>query len=101
MDARLNYFFADVVTAAGAVIHNPSTNVPPQEIDLVKVEACISMLEALKSALGYADEAKDLATSDDHGDKEWLKEVKESYAKAQVEVAMSLNTIKARVEEQS
>jgi hypothetical protein len=98
MDFRLNYFFSDVVLAAGCVISNPATNLPPQDLDLVKVEACISMLEALKSAIGFADEAKDLAGSKDQGDKEWLKEVSESYAKYQVEVAMNLNAIKARVE---
>lgn len=99
MDARLMQFYSDVIQTAESVIGHPAVSLPDTELDMVKLEACISMLEALKSAVNYADEARGLSRSDDPLDKSYLREVLPSYASEQVKVAMNLNAIKAQVKE--
>jgi len=98
MDARLALFFGAVAQTAELVIAHPAVNLPDTELDMVKLEACISMLEALKSAVNYADEARALDRTNDPSDKSYLREVLSSYASEQVKVAMNLNAIKANVE---
>ena len=99
MDARLMIFYTDVIQTAESVIGHPAVNLPDTELDMVKLEACISMLEALKSAVNYADEARALDRTNDPSDKSYLREVLSSYASEQVKVAMNLNAIKAQVKE--
>lgn len=98
MDARLMHFYTDVIQTAESVIGHPAVNLPDTELDMVKLEALGEIVEQLRYAVRHADEAKTLAKSKVPEDNLYLKEINAEYAKAQVEIAMNLNAIKANVE---